>query len=114
MRFLDRYHYLFSLSIDTGLNIREGMIIKDIYGNDHDLTQHHVRVMVGVGWACFLGSWLINIAYYKFHPSSVDLFSFSEKKKLCVFGKDVFSLSNKTKRSLSQEEVEGDILKHKY
>ena len=90
------------------------MIIKDIYGNDHDLTQHNVRVMVGVGWACFLGSWIFNIAYYKFHPSSVDLFSFSEKKKFYVFGTDVFSLSHKTKRSRSQEEVEGDILKHKY
>ena len=82
------------------------MIIKDIYGNVHHLTQNHVRVMVGVGWACFLGSWIINIAYYKFHPSSVDL---SEKKKLYVFGTDVFSLLNKTKRSRSQEEVEGDI-----
>ena len=109
MLFLGKYYFLFSLSIDTELNIREEMIIKDIYGNDHELTQHHVRVMVGVGWACFLGSWIINIAYYKFHPSSVDLFSFSEKKKLYVFGKDVFSLSQKTKRSRSQEEVEGDI-----
>ena len=45
---------------------------KDIYGNDHYLTPHHVRVMLGVGWACFLGSWLINIAYYKFHPSAVE------------------------------------------
>ena len=81
----------FSLSVHTGLNIREGMTIKDIHGNAHDLTQHHVRFMLAVGWACFLGSWLINIAYYKFHPSAVDVFDLSEKKKLFVFGKDVLS-----------------------
>ena len=80
------------------------MTIKDIYGNAHDLTPHHVRVMLGVGWACFLGSWLINIAYYKFHPSAVDVFSFSNKRKLYVFGRDVFS--SKTKEPPSGD-VEG-------
>ena len=67
------------------------MKIKDIYGNAHDLTPHHVRVMLGVGWACFIGTWLINIAFYKFHPSKVDVFSLYDKKKLYVFGRDVFS-----------------------
>ena len=84
------------------------MTIKDIYGNAHDLTPHHVRVMLGVGWACFLGSWLINIAYYKFHPSAVDVFSFSDKKKLYVFGTDVFSST--TKEQPSHSDVEGGIL----
>ena len=60
---------------------------KDIYGNYHNLTPHHVRVMLGVGWACFLGSWLINIAYYKFHPSAVEMFSLSDKWNL----RNVFS-----------------------
>ena len=69
--------------------------IKDIYGNDHDhdLTPHHVRVMLGVGWACFLGSWLINIAYYKFHPSAVEMFSLSDKRNL----RNVFSSGKKEK-----------------
>ena len=92
------------MSIQTGLNIREGMTIKDIDGIDHDLTPHHVHVMLGVGWACFLGSWLINIAYYKVHPSAVDVFSFSNKRKLYVFGRDVFS--SKTKEPPSGD-VEG-------
>ena len=82
------------------------MTIKDIYGNEHDFRPHHVRVMLAVGWACFLGSWLINIAYYKFHPSAVDVFSLSDKRKLFVFGKDVFS-SEKKVPSLHGE-VEGD------
>ena len=67
------------------------MSIKDVYGNPHDFTKHHIDVMIAVGWACFLGSWIVNIAYYKFHPSRVELFSFSDKKILYVFGRDVFS-----------------------
>ena len=92
------------MSIQTGLNIKDGMTIKDIYGNAHDLTPHHVRVMLGVGWACFLGSWLINIAYYKFHPSAVEVLSLYDKKKLYVFGRDVFS-GNKERPS--HGDVEG-------
>ena len=89
----------FSLSVHTELNIEEGMKIRDIYGNDkdingneHDLTPHHVHVMLGVGWASYLGSWIINIAYYKFHPSAVvfELY-LSDKRKLFIFGTDVFS-----------------------
>ena len=98
---------LFSLSIHTGLNISEGMTIKDIYGDDHDLSPDHVHVMLAVGWACFLGSWLINIAYYKFHPSAVDVFSLSDKGKLYMFGTDVFSSGNGEEPS--HGDVEGGI-----
>ena len=83
------------------------MTIKDIYGNEHELTPHHVHVMLGVGWACFLGSWLVNIAYYKFHPSAVEVFSLSDKKKLFIFGRDVFSTGKKVP-SLHAE-VEGEF-----
>ena len=71
------------------------MKIKDIYGIDHDLRPYHIHVMLGVGWACFLGSWLINIAYYTFHPSFVEIFPLSNKRKLFMFGKDVFSSGNR-------------------
>ena len=64
--------------------------IKDIYGSDHDLTPHHIHIMLGVGWACFLGSWLMNIAYYIVHPSAVEIFPLSDKRKLFMFGR-VFS-----------------------
>ena len=83
------------------------MTIKDIDGIDHDLTPHHVHVMLGVGWACFLGSWLINIAYYMFHPSAVEMDPRSDdKKKLFMFGEDVFS--SEKKKPLMDSEVEGD------
>ena len=81
------------------------MTIKDIKGKDHDLTPHHVLVMLKVGWACFLGSWLINIAYYKFHPSAVEISALSDKRKLYIFGRDVFSSGNKGQPS--HGDVEG-------
>merc|ERR1711874_676970 len=63
--------------------------------------------MLGVGWACFLGSWLINIAYYKFHPSAVEMSPLSnDKKTLFVFGRDVFSSENH-QPSLDAEVEEG-------
>ena len=85
------------------------MKITDIYGNDHDLSLLHVIVMLAVGWACFLGSWLVNIAYYKFHPSAVEVFSLSDKWKLYVFGDDVFLSRNEEQPS--RGDVEGNILK---
>ena len=103
--------YLCSLSIDTGLNIKEEMSIKDIYGSPHDFTKHHLDVMIGVGWACFLGSWIVNILYYKFHPSAVEmssLSSFSDKKLLYVFGSNVFS--RRSSAALSPAEIEGEII----
>ena len=81
------------------------MTIKDIHGNDHELTQHHVIIMLAVGWACFLGSWLVNIAYYKFHPSAVEIFDLSDKKTLFVLGKDIFSRNEKN------DDVEGNLIK---
>ena len=93
----------------TVLNIKDGMILVDTYGNKSPLDGHTVSVMLGVGWACFLGSWLINILYYKFHPSSVDLDltdpeALSEKMKLYVFGRDVFD-----RKTQSPTGLEGKI-----
>ena len=84
------------------------MKIKDIYGIDHDLTPYHIHVMLGVGWGCYLGSWVFNVIYYNVHPSAVEMWPLSDKKKLFMFGKDVFS-SEKEEPSLD-DEVEGDSL----
>ena len=97
------------MSIHTVLKIgeRKTVEMKDSDGKDHDLSQLHVIIMLAVSWACFLGSWLINIAYYSVHPSAVEVFSLSEKMKLFMFGRDVFS-SEKNDPS-AQDEVEGKI-----
>ena len=97
------------MSVDTELNIREGMTITDISGNDHDLSPHHVRVMLAVGWACFLGSWLVNIAYYKFHPSSVDVFSLHDKMELYVFGENVFTKNERITEDVDVESQKDTI-----
>ena len=91
----------------TDLNIKDGMILVDSHGNKSPLSPHTVHVMLGVGWACFLGSWLINIFYYISHPSSVDLdLRDPEKKKLYVFGRDVFAW-----KTQPPSDVEGKIFK---
>ena len=89
----------FSLTVSTVLNVSEVTIIKDVYGNDHPLTRRNVNIMLGVGWACFVLSWLINIAYYKFHPSSVEVISLSDKKILHVLGRE-YSWIETNKQSL--------------
>ena len=99
----------FRLTIDTVVNMREGMVITDLYGHDHHLSKLYVGVMIGAGWAFFVISWIINVAYYKFHPSSVDLDltdpeALSEKMKLYVFGRDVFE-----RKTQSPTGVEGKI-----
>ena len=43
-----------------------------------------VRVMMAVGWMAFLGSWLMNILFYKVHPSSVDFSKKGMREKLFI------------------------------
>ena len=92
--------------------MREGMTIKDLYGNEHDLSKLSVGVMIGAGWAFFIISWIINVGYYKFHPSSVEVFSLKDKKILYVFGMRLPG-SEKTKKEenipLFFTKVEGKI-----
>ena len=100
------------MTISTAVNMRERMTIKDLYGNEHDLSKHSVGVMLGAGWAFFIISWIINVGYYKFHPSSVEVFSLSDKKILYVFGVK-FPRSEVTKKEenipLPIAKVEGKI-----
>ena len=82
------------MTIDATQNMTEGMTIKDVDGQKQDFPKTTVHFMIGVGWACFIGSWLINIAYYKFHPSSVDVFSldvFSKERLSYIFRQNTFA-----------------------
>ena len=40
--------------------------------------------MMAVGWMAFLGSWLMNTLFYKFHPSSVDFSKKGMREKLFI------------------------------
>ena len=40
--------------------------------------------MMAVGWMAFMGSWLMNVLFYKFHPSSVDFSKKGMREKLFI------------------------------
>merc|ERR1719461_1242520 len=56
----------------------------DINGNIHILSKLQVRVMMAVGWMAFMGSWLMNVLFYKVHPSSVDFSKKGMREKLFI------------------------------
>ena len=61
------------------------MKLIDVNGDPHRLTPDQVITMIIVGWAAFLLAGVMNIAYYKVHPSSVD-FSLSRLyKKMFIY-----------------------------
>ena len=48
------------------------MVLVDLNRFEHKLELHHVNWMIGIGWTSFIFSWILNIVYYKLHPSAVD------------------------------------------
>ena len=100
------------MTISTAVNMRDRMDIKDLYGNEHDLSKQTVGVMIGAGWAFFIISWIINLVYYNFHPSSVEVFSLLDKKILYMFGVK-FPRSEETKKEenipLLFRKIEGNM-----
>ena len=40
--------------------------------------------MMAVGWMAFMGSWLMNVLFYKVHPSGVDFSKKRMREKLFV------------------------------
>ena len=67
------------------------MRLIDVNGNPHPMTKHQVRMMMLIGWSAFLLAWLMNILFYKTHPSAVDfsLDRFKQKCSLYVVGKKI-------------------------
>ena len=49
------------------------------------INSYHIGVMLGVGWATFIVSYLINVAYYVVHPSGIDLNPSRFKNRLFVY-----------------------------
>ena len=65
------------------------MRLIDVNGLPHELTEFQVRMMITIGWLTFVAAWVMNICFYKTHPSSVDfsLKRFKEKMFIYIFGK---------------------------
>ena len=69
-------------------NLSDNMRLIDVNGIPHPMSKFQVRMMMLIGWMAFLLAWLMNILFYKVHPSAVDfsLKRYKEKCFLYVFG----------------------------
>ena len=77
------YQY-FSLTVSTSLNLREGMVLENINGRDYPLSVSTVVVMMTLGWSAFFTGLMLNLLYYVFHPSQVEI-SPREKITTCAW-----------------------------
>ena len=53
--------------------------VTDEEGNSRTITATNIGWMLGVGWMFYFGSQILNLVYYKLHPSS---------PKLCNWGRE--------------------------
>ena len=65
------------------------MRLIDVNGLPHELTEFQVHMMITIGWLTFLAAWVMNICFYKTHPSAVDFSPkrFKDKMFIYIFGK---------------------------
>ena len=76
------------LTITTEIFMTDDMILVDVNGYKHDMTKRQVRIMYTLGFSAFCLSWIMNLCYYKVHPSAVDFRpkAFNEKCFIYVLG----------------------------
>ena len=67
----------------------DDMKLIDVNGYEHDLTKRQVRIMYMLGFLAFILSSIMNLCYYKVHPSAVDFRpgTFNEKCFIYVLGR---------------------------
>ena len=77
------------MSIEASLS--DSMRLIDVNGNPHPMKKFQVRMMIMIGWLAFLLGALMNILFYKFHPSFVDFNPkrFREKCFIYVLGRKI-------------------------
>ena len=75
------------MSIEASLS--DNMRLIDVNGNPHPMTKFQVRMMIMIGWLAFLLAMLMNLLFYKVHPSFVDFSPkrFKDKCFIYVFGR---------------------------
>ena len=79
----------FRLTVTTEIFMTDDMKLIDINGYKHDMTKRQVRIMYTLGFIAFILSWIMNLCYYKVHPSAIDFRpkTFKEKCFIYVLGK---------------------------
>ena len=82
------------MSIEASLS--DSMRLIDVNGNPHPLTKFQVRMMIMIGWLAFLLAGLMNLLFYKVHPSFVDFSPkrFKDKCFIYVFGRKMVFFGN--------------------
>ena len=82
------------MTVGTLASVSPNMRLIDVNGLPHELTELQVWMMITIGWLTFIAAWVMNICFYKTHPSSVDFSPkrFTEKMFIYIFGKK-YSLS---------------------
>ena len=54
----------------------------DEEGNPRSITPTNIGWMLVTGWMFYLGSLILNIVYYKLHPSSPKMFNWGREETL--------------------------------
>ena len=67
------------------VNVTDEMKLIDVNGNPHVMTPSQVSAMIIIGWTSFLFAWIMNIMFYKVHPSSVDFSLSGLCKKMFIY-----------------------------
>ena len=56
--------------------------VTDEEGNSRSITETNIGWMLRVGWMFYFGSQILNLIYYKLHPSSPKMFNWGRKETL--------------------------------
>ena len=67
---LTRY---FRLTVSTSVNLQEGLRLRSMKGRDQELPVSTVNLMLALGWTAFISGLALNLLYYVFHPSQVEI-----------------------------------------
>ena len=73
------------LTVTTEIFMTDDMKLIDCNGYKHDMTKRQVRIMYAIGFTAFILSWIMNLCYYKVHPSAVDFRPKTFKEKCFIY-----------------------------
>ena len=79
------YESFFRLTVSIEASLSDSMRLIDVNGNPHPLTKFQVKMMIMIGWLAFLLAGLMNIFFYKVHPSFVDFNPKRFKDKFFIY-----------------------------
>ena len=84
------------------VSLSDSMWLIDVNGNPHQITKFQVRMMILVGWLAFLLAGIMNVLFYKVHPSYVDFHPkrFKEKCFIYIFGRKIVFFGGKGKHEI--------------